>query len=162
MSEFVVRPATTVDATLLHSLARACPPLDLHTHYTYWVQATFFGDGCYIAETVGRPVGFITSVTAGERQLVWQIGILSEFRGRRLSELLIDAVVRAARTDGRGEVEVSIAPENDISLAAFSGYARNHGLQLKAVGEVDLTDPMDPEFREFEKLYVMSLGAAAN
>src|SRR5690606_20196666 len=49
-----IRPTGPDDATLLRSLARRCPPLDLHTPYTYWVQATYFGDTCFVAELGGE------------------------------------------------------------------------------------------------------------
>jgi len=160
MSEVSLRSVTAQDAVLLHSLARACPPLGVHTHYTYWVQAAFFGQECFVLELDGRPVGFITSVTAGDRQLIWQIGVLQEHRGRGYSRLLIDAVLRTAVMRGRTEVEFSIAPGNDASLAAFRGYAEKEHLEMVEAGSLRLTDPDDPHFLEFEHVYALTLPGA--
>jgi L-2,4-diaminobutyric acid acetyltransferase len=157
MSGISLRQVAPGDATLLHSLARACPPLDLHTPYTYWVQATYFGEISFLASEDSSPVGFITSILSGERQLIWQIGILETHRGRRLSQLLIDEVIKGALARAQKRIEVSIAPDNLASLLAFEAYANRNSLNMHKIGEISLSDPLDPGFREFEHLYLLEL-----
>lgn len=147
------------DAVLLHSLARKCPPLELHTPYTYWVLAALFGGGCFIAELDSNPVGFITSVVARDRQLIWQIGVLPNYRRYGLSQLLIDAVVQSARVDDRKGIEFSIAPENVASFSAFKTYADRNGLVINEIGALRLTDPLNPDFHEFESVYMLPLSS---
>ena len=148
---------TVKDAILLHSLARECPPLGLHTPYTYWVQAAFFGGECFIAELDHNPTGFITSVTTRDRQLIWQIGVLPDHRRHGYSQLLIDAVVQSAIAQGREGIEFSINPENVASFSAFKAYADRNGLVIHEIGTLHLTDPLNPNFREFESVYILPL-----
>lgn len=157
MPEISLRSVTKHDAILLHSLARECPPLLLHTHYTYWVQAAFFGGECFIAELDHNAVGFITSVTARDRQLIWQIGVLPDHRGQGYSRLLIDRVVQSAIDQGRERIEFSIAKENVASTKAFKAYADRNGLIMNEIGELHLTDPLNPNFSEKESVYMLSL-----
>lgn len=157
MPELTVRAVTEADAGLLLALAHRCPPLDIHTPYTYWVLSHLFGRQCFIALDGAEPVGFVTSVAEGTQALLWQVGVIDSHRGRGVSQLLIDAVVGAARESGLRSVELSIDPTNANSLGAFRSYAKKHGLLLDRIGEVDLTDERNPGFHEFEDLYSMEL-----
>ena len=98
-----LRNAAGSDAGLLRHMARSCPPLDLHTSYTYWVAAEYFGSGSYILEDDGICAGYIMTVQTPETIFVWQIGILPEYRGRGLSRRLIDRVLDDAAASGRQE-----------------------------------------------------------
>ena len=80
--ELMIRQVQPEDATLLRELARRCPPLDVHTHYTYWVIARYFGKNSFIAEQEGRGAAYITSVENNDTLLIWQIGITEALRGR--------------------------------------------------------------------------------
>lgn len=140
----------------MRAIAAACPPLDLHTPYTYWVQVALFGDGCVIGEVAGEPVAFASSVVAGNRQFLWQIGVLPAYRCRGYSQLLIDSIISKALRDARDEVVLSIAPENAASLASVEAYARGKGLPLERYGSLDLRDQLTG-FSEFEYLYRIPL-----
>ncbi len=125
-SAFSVRTVTEADHALLHRLAEACPPLDVHTPYTYWVLCTRFPETCFVLLHDGEPAGFLTAVRSARELFIWQIGLLPAWRGQGLSQLLIHSAVSAAR---QGEaIRVTIAPDNLASLGAFQGYCRKHGL----------------------------------
>ncbi len=147
-----LRNAAGSDAGLLRHMARSCPPLDLHTSYTYWVAAEYFGSGSYILEDDGICAGYIMTVQTPETIFVWQIGILPEYRGRGLSRRLIDRVLDDAAASGRG-VEVTIAKNNAASFAAFTSAAGARGLVLEPKDTVELKDPDDPAFYENEIRY---------
>lgn len=155
MSHVRVRGTTSDDAGLLESLALRCPPLDVHTPYTYWVLSTYFSESCFVAVEGTEPVGFVTAVANRDRALLWQIGILPAHRGKGLSHLLIDAV--AGWADGRGfsAIELSIDPANKESHATFRSFAKRAGWDFGQIGSVDLTSAKDPSFREHEIHYIL-------
>ncbi len=153
-----LRPATAADAVTLHTLARSCPPLDVHTHYTYWVLASQFGDLCTIAEVDGEPAGLVTTVLREDRAFLWQIGMIAEQRGTGLAARALDRTVAALRATGARSLSVSIAPDNRPSLRTFQKLAARLGTELATVGDVDLRDP-DSGFVEYEHLFRIALPA---
>ena len=153
---YSLRNVTENDAATLRSLAKRCPPLDLHTPYTYWVIAKYFSDSSFILEQDGHPVGFITALDTPSGVFVWQIGILEDHRGSGLSRLLIDAVFDYARGASK-RIEVTIAEKNTESKAAFMSACENAGGVMEAVGRVVVRDIDDPDFCEEETCYLITL-----
>lgn len=151
-NEYTIRSITDNEASIIHTLAAMCPPLDVHTPYTYWVISRFFGHISFIAELNGKPIGFITSVDNGSELLIWQIGIISAERGKGFSYYLIDKVVSIAR-ERNLKIIVSIDETNINSNAAFQAYCRKKRLLLKPVGSLSLTSMIDPSFAEAEAIY---------
>lgn len=149
-----IRPVSETDAVLLHRLAVLCPPLDVHTHYTYWVLCHLSGNGCFVAEDDGVPVGFTTSLRDGDSIFLWQIGILPSHRGTGLSSRLIGAVVEHAGAQGVAELQFSIDPSNVASRAAFAAFAEGTQSSLTRIGSVDLHDD---DLDEVEDLYRIEL-----
>lgn len=150
-----IRKAQSSDAELLHHLARLCPPLDLHTNYTYWVAAAYFGSGSYILEDEGESVGYIMTVSNDKTLFVWQIGILERYRGQGLSRLLIDRVLDDAAALGK-VVEVTISPQNTASRAAFAAASSARCLKMEPIDTLELRDLDDPCFFETEVRYRIS------
>lgn len=149
-----IRPVTEADAVLLRQLAVRCPPLDVHTHYTYWVLCHLAQNGCFIAEDDGQPVGFTTSLRDGDAFFLWQIGILPSHRGAGLASRLISAVSDHARRQHVTNLEFSIDPANVPSLTAFTAFAAHNGSSLTGIGRVDLHDE---GLDEVEDLYRIEL-----
>ncbi len=152
---YTIRTALESDAPLLRRLAKNCPPLDLHTQYTYWVIAAYFGRGCFILEADGEPAGYLTTVDAPSTVFVWQIGILEPHRGKGLSRMLIRAAADYAKTVSK-DLEVTIAADNAASYAAFRSFCDACGTPLERVGVAEVTDLDDPDFRETEIRYRFS------
>ena len=153
--DLTVREVRESDAVLLRELAKKCPPLDLHTPYTYWVVAEYFGKCSFIVEKDGTPIGYIMCVLNRETLLIWQIGIREEYRKQGISAVLIDRVFQwyEANRNGRFDITVSISNENQDSFSAFSNYCARRGYEMKPDSEIVLTDPDDPDFHEREILY---------
>ncbi len=150
---FHIRPVEEQDAALLRTMAQACPPLDVHTPYTYWVIARFFGHLSFLLLLEDRPVGYITALDIPEGVFVWQIGILPEYRGRALSRKLIGAVAEQAA--GK-PVWVTIDPANTGSRSAFEAYCRAQGLFMQPAGALALQAKDLPDFLEREIVYRIS------
>ncbi|HEY4151922.1 MAG TPA: GNAT family N-acetyltransferase [Pseudolysinimonas sp.] len=149
-----IRPVSEADAVLLRRLAVLCPPLDVHTHYTYWVLCHVSANGCFVAEDDGVPVGFTTSLRDGDAFFIWQIGILPSHRGEGLSSRLIGAVAGHAHAQGLANLQFSIDPLNATSLAAFTAFAERNHSGLTKIGRVDLHDD---DLDEVEDIYRIEL-----
>ena len=87
-----IRRADRNDAELLQKLSSQCKPLDVHTIYTYWVIVSYFK--CFILEENDMPIGFIASIETKDILLIWQIGILKDYRGVGYSYLLLDNLLK--------------------------------------------------------------------
>lgn len=140
------------DAVLLRHLAESCPPLDVHTHYTYWVVANYFGMCGFIAEDNGMPIGYIMAVETKNCVFVWQIGIIESYRGKDISRDLIKRVHEVAKTKEL-PLEVSIADENIPSRSAFSNYCKHNKCQMERIGMVELSDDSFDEKEVFYKIF---------
>lgn len=140
---FACRPVTDGDAALLLHLARSCPPLDVHTGYTYWVICHLYRETAFVLEEGGRPVGYVMAVPHGRVLFVWQVGIQEEYRGLGLAGRLFDALAMASR--GRFDLlELTISPDNAASLGAFNSWCRNAGLLVDAVGPIRVPEHEEP------------------
>lgn len=102
-----LRSVKEKDASTLRFLAMHCAPLDVHTPYTYWVVAKHYGEGSFILEDNKNPIGFIMTVETSSSLFVWQIGILNGYRGKGLSQKLIEAVFDYA-TQRQKNMEVTL------------------------------------------------------
>lgn len=132
-----IRNATEDDADALHALASRCQPLDAHAPDTYLGLLSTSSDGCFVMEDEdGNPVGFVTSVDFDGATFLWQLGILPELRGRRLSEPLISSVMTHARRIGSRRVVTAMPDVVDAACMAFASYVRAHGLAMEESGAI--------------------------
>jgi L-2,4-diaminobutyric acid acetyltransferase len=137
-----------------------CPPLDLHSAFTYWVLCAYFSDSCLIMEGDEGVIGFASGVPASsERGLFyfWQIGVAPDCRGKGYATALIERMAEMALRGGCHTLQVSIAPDNAASLGAFARFAQGHGLGMKKKGRVDFTDSLSSR-RVMEDVYEITLG----
>lgn len=148
----IIRNVNEQDSKTLEYLASVCPPLDVHTPYTYWVICRYFSETSFIAEYDGIPVGYITGIDSGTEVLVWQIGIVDEMRGKGLSGALIDKIVSLAEKKGR-LIHVSIDKSNENSNSAFRSYCRSHRMKMVRLGSVSLSSLVNTDFSENEEYY---------
>ena len=146
---YKIRNITERDAAVLRFLAQNCPPLGVHTHYTYWVVAKYYSEGGYILENDGNPVGYIMTVDAPSAIFIWQIGILSEHRRKGLSQMLIEAVVRYANKVSKN-LEVTIAADNVSSYCAFHCFCLKNKITFEKIDNVNIRDLYDTVFKESE------------
>ena len=130
-----IRNVTKNDANLLQNLANSCKPLDVHTIYTYWVLCNYFNNICYILEIDTKPIVFITAVQSS-KILIWQIGILPEYRGNGYSLKLIDAVI--SNINDTEDIRVTIDKNNDANNGAFKKYASVNNYEIRAVDSLKL------------------------
>lgn len=155
-----LRNISANDVGLIRSLVANCPPLGLHTAFTYWVVGHFFGRLSYVAEEDdGSLVALSTairSVDQSEVAYLWQIGVAEKHRGKRLASELIVRSAHAARDIGCRELQVSINPENLPSRKACEHAAARLNTTLDTVGALSFMDPIGGK-SENETLFRMLL-----
>ena len=147
-----LRSVKEKDASTLRFLAMHCEPLDVHTPYTYWVVAKHYGDGSFILVDNENPIGFIMTVETDSSLFVWQIGILHEYRGRGLSQRLIEAVFNYA-VQKQKNMEVTIAEDNLASYSAFLHFCNHKNIGFDKLRLVEIRDLEDISFKEDEIMY---------
>ena len=152
---YSVRKIFEKDAPLLRAIAKKCFPLDVHTQYTYWVVARYYGDKGFVLEYNGQPIGYIMTIESSNVTFIWQIGILSEYRNHGLSYQLIDAVVRCAKSINN-RMEVTIDESNISCYFAFYKYCIKNGFEFNRIGMTNICDLDDVEFYENEIIYTIT------
>jgi L-2,4-diaminobutyric acid acetyltransferase len=151
-----LRSVKDSDAAVLLGLARRCPPLDVHTPYTYWTICRYFGDTSFVVEDeAGVAVGFVTSLVSGETLFLWQIGVLEPWRGAGVSEQLLEAIKDAVIARGLARVETTITPSNGPSNGVFRRYAARLGVEIQMIENVVVPEHED---EEPEVLFRLHLG----
>lgn len=156
---YSIRNIEEKDAPLLRYLAKRCQPLDVHTHYTYWVVSNYFGSGGFILEADNAPAGYIMTVDTPSAVFVWQIGLLEAHRGKGLSQQLIAAAASYAKSVAKN-MEVTISADNKASYSAFSQFCKKNQIRFERIGNVDIPDMDDPSFCEAEIAYRLHIPSA--
>ncbi len=149
---YKIRNVNESDCAVMRYLAQQCSPLDIHTQYTYWVNATFFSRSSFILELKGEPIGYIMSVENIDTLFIWQIGILPEYRGRGFSFCLISSCFDYALSCNK-KIQVTIAKDNLASYSSFISACNKKGFWINKLNTIHIIDKMDPSFDESEELY---------
>lgn len=134
MSEITLRRVTADDADLLYALVKNCPPLDVHTPYTYWFICRYFYHCSFILEVNDVPVGYVMAVRTDSCVFLWQIGLLPSVRGKGYAQIMIDRVMKCAAKLGLS-VQLSISADNYASNSAFRKYCQSSRIGMYEIGE---------------------------
>jgi len=151
-----VLSATPAEYLKFRQMAINCPPLDVHTPYTYWVVVNFFSDECFFLVDDDKIVGSIMTLTKGNTIFVWQIAILEEYRSKGYSAMLYGSVFEYGKEHGMKKIMVSIDPGNKRSLAALYSFCEKNAYTVEVSGDIDIDIP-DESCKEFEDLYSICL-----
>lgn len=142
-----VRPASATDAELLQDLAALCPPLEVHTAFSYWIMLqSRAGVGLIATNGEGHAVGFLTAQVQAEGAprercaYIWQIGVIEDYRSAGVARRLLDEMWQRADGLQVTEFRVTIEPGNLASISVFSAWAAALGGELRRVGTLELTD----------------------
>jgi L-2,4-diaminobutyric acid acetyltransferase len=154
--EVVLRQCTSSDVAQIVRFVAECPPLDVHSSFTYWVTFQYWGEMCFVASAGERIIGYVSALGSGHSSDVfylWQIGVSEDRRSTGLAQRLVAAVTKAGRGRGFREMQVSIAPENESSLRTFTRFATSLGKTLDQCGDVSFVDPSgNPVHEDLYKL----------
>lgn len=128
------RAPSSNEGGLLWEMANDIPALDLNSPYAYLMQCRNFQNTCAVAESYGRPAGFVTAHCRPNRPdilFVWQIAVLPAFRGMGIATRLLDHVLARDANADVSTVEATVTPSNTASRALFAAFAKEKGATLK-------------------------------
>ncbi|MCQ1528437.1 GNAT family N-acetyltransferase [Lutispora saccharofermentans] len=143
-----IRPMESGDIGAVRELIDICKPLDLHTPFTYWILSEYFNNTCMVLEDEGTIVGYAGGIKSSSMEgifYLWQIGLLSGYRGKGYFSLLLDRIIEEIKKSGCHSLEFSVLSDNYQSISAFSGYAKNKGLPMKKRGSLRFYDKLAGE-----------------
>lgn len=138
MTTVKLRTLTLADVGTLYDLAGACPPLEQHTYYTYWMLAAASHQISFIAEVDGKPVGFMTSMMSPESAVLWQLGVVPAYRKQGIGKKLLEATVDALLDRGARDFLVTATLGNDASLSTMKSLARQRGWGFELEGSLTM------------------------
>lgn len=138
MLGLIVRPPAVADGIAMWQLASSTPVLDVNSAYAYALWCRDFAATSVVAEVPtssaadgGRPIaGFVTGFrrpSSPTTLFVWQVAVDRAFRREGVAVELLVALVDRVRRDGITNVEATVSPSNDASLALFRSVARRLG-----------------------------------
>lgn len=134
-----IRNCTSEDVGQVGALVNRCKPLlILHTAYTYWVLFKYMSSTCFVLEENGKIIGYTTALRSTDNPDIlfwWQMGIEEEYRGRKYSFLLTEAIVKKARALGCKHIQFTIDSSNRASYGSVSSYANKNKISMKKIGE---------------------------
>ena len=150
----MIRELSESDIPDIRQFIRECPPLELHTFYTYWVLIHHFQDLCLMDEVAGNINGIITglkSTAESDMVFLWQLGVRPGSRGKGISRKLLQEFTSRSKRLGARRIQVTIEPGNRASLAAFSTFSDTIGSRLEktetVIGEPQTDGLHAPEGR---------------
>lgn len=156
MSDIYLKEVEEIDFPILKHLATNCPPLDIHTSYTYWAISKLFNKHCFLAKDGEVPIGYIMCIKNNSTLLIWQIGIVKEYRKRGISKILIKAVFDSIK-DENIDVYVTIAEDNKDSYYAFYSFCIKNNYSLLKTDCITITDIDNKDFIECEHMFQIKM-----
>lgn len=135
--EFTIQHLEPGDVDDIYTAVADLAPLTQHTWYTYWTEATCFGNSCFKAvdRVTGKLAGFVTShpirTTPRLEWFCWQIGVLNHYRKQGLAVQLVTKVIETACLAGAVALQFTVEPDNTASLATFQRISRTLNYELQ-------------------------------
>ena len=138
------------DGARVRSFVSKCPPLTVHTSYTYWfilsrtprLSVGLEASDGLVAVALGVP-------TADGGVFVWQLASCPTLRRTGLAIKALGALWTNADAQGLSRLELTIAPSNQASVATMRRFADDHGLRIRSTGLVGTDYGVDPAEERF-------------
>jgi L-2,4-diaminobutyric acid acetyltransferase len=119
------------DGVALWELAAASKVLDVNSRYAYLLWCRDFAETSVVARADGRVVGFVTGYRRPDdvrTLMVWQVAVHADVRGLGVAGRMLDTLFDLV--PGVDHLETTITPDNESSVALFSGFARRRGAEV--------------------------------
>nr|WP_217344216.1 GNAT family N-acetyltransferase [Noviherbaspirillum sp. L7-7A]MBV0878343.1 GNAT family N-acetyltransferase [Noviherbaspirillum sp. L7-7A] len=145
----VLREATLADAPLLAELTRSAWRQTVavtssgHRETAVQVAEHLQHGGGFILLIDEQPAGAVRWLPVDGAADVWQIlrmGVLPDYRGRHLSQHLLEAVLHHAQSCGVEELRLAVRAEQTRLVHLYAAY----GFELAPELEYGLANPVEP------------------
>lgn len=131
----IIRPITPVDTLEVRNIAAETGWLSVHSYYLYWLSATVFGEGSYVAvDAEKRVIGYLITLPLAERDayLILQIGVLPDSQRHGIGISLLKNHWSWLQQKGARAVQASIRNECEPGLALLAA-ARDAGCRYERI-----------------------------
>lgn len=144
-----IREATPEDAPLIADLTRrswankVAPNSSGHTEDERRVTEDLSRGGGFVLLYEGKPAGSVRWTPLDTSEGVWEIsrmGVLPEFRGKRLSQHLIEAVIHRALVADIEELRLAIRPDQMSLVDLYAAF----GFEIAPELEYTRANPLAP------------------
>lgn len=144
-----LREATLADAALLAELTRAAWRQTVavtstgHRETAVQVADHLLHGGGFILLVDEQPAGAVRWLPvdgAADIWLILRMGVLPDYRGRHLSQHLLEAVLHHAQSCGVEELRLAVRAEQTRLVHLYAAY----GFELAPELEYGLANPMEP------------------
>tara|TARA_B110000483_G_scaffold41434_1_gene51409 strand:+ start:721 stop:1257 length:537 start_codon:yes stop_codon:yes gene_type:complete len=134
IAAFKLRHPSLEDGSALAKLILDCPPLDSNSSYCYLMLCEYFSQTCVLAEKAGVLRGAITGYVVPQRPkvfFVWQVAVHPESQGLGLGKRMLQFLWDRAASGGVTELQTTVSPSNEASLALFKSFALSNKSQFE-------------------------------
>ena len=148
--DILIREATVDDAQLIADLTRACwsqkvaPTSSGHRETAVRVRQDLLHGGGFILMRDDAPIGSVRWMPVEGESDIWEIvrmGVLPRYRGERLSQHLLEAVVHRAQECGISELRLAVRADQERLLDLYAA----HGFDVAPELEYTHANPVEPE-----------------
>lgn len=147
--DLIIREATLEDAQLIAELTRAAWADKVavtssgHRETAVQVQQDLQHGGCLLLMVEGKAAGSVRWLQADSESDVWDIlrmGILPAYRGRNLSQHLLEAVIHCAQEANARELRLAVRSDQPRLMDLYAAY----GFELAPELEYAHANPLEP------------------
>ncbi len=119
-------------AAVLKLIEKCRPYVAPYNVYAYWILENYYSSTCIVAEENNNIIGFVSGMPSLDKGsiFIWQICVHSDYRGKGISVLLLDTLIKKAKELEFKKIELSISDSNDISQSLFKSYANRNNFDL--------------------------------
>jgi diaminobutyrate acetyltransferase len=111
-------------------MAQESRVLDVNASYAYLLWCRDFAATSVLATVDDEPAGFVTGYLrpqSPDTLMVWQVAVDEQHRGRGLARRMLHELVDAAPVR---HLETTITADNEASVALFTAFAADRGVEL--------------------------------
>jgi L-2,4-diaminobutyric acid acetyltransferase len=120
-----------------------CKPLENYSEHFYKIILRYFRNTCLLAKINEEIVGFVycfKSQVDKNKLFLWQIGVSSKYRNKKIAKKLIDRIEIIAKDIGCKIIELTVDPENIPSQNFFknNGYINVSSKEGKTIKIIEI------------------------
>lgn len=135
-SVITLREPSVQDAAEVWSLLHRAGGLDVNTPYCYLLLCDMFRSSCVIAESDGKPVGFVSAFVKPENMnilFVWQAAVDPAHQGKGIGRSMLNELLNRSYIVPIRYLEATVGESNTASRRMFEAFAAARDTHLQNV-----------------------------